>query len=147
MSLCENCGLCCDGTFFAHVEVTPQELASISTRVTLSEDWSLLLQPCSALEGCRCAVYENRPRICRAYRCAVLVDFEAGRLTEREARAQLETVFAIRARLAAAVGEEDPRRAIQLARAQVAGGTASDAVYELVRVLHEAAAHMQLPAR
>jgi hypothetical protein len=147
VSLCENCGLCCDGTFFAHVEVTPQELAPISTRVTLSDDWSLLLQPCSALEGCRCSVYANRPRICRAYRCTVLVDLEAGRVTEREARAALDTVFALRARLAAAVGEMDARRAIQLARTQVAEGTASDAVYELVRELHEAAARLQLPAR
>ena len=145
--LCETCGLCCDGTLFAHVEVTPEELAAIEGRVTLSDDWALLVQPCSALEGCRCSVYAVRPRICRAYRCTVLVGFEAGRLTELEARAALDLVFALRARLAAVVGEADPRRAVQLARAQLAEGTASDAVYELVRELHEAAARMQLPAR
>lgn len=143
MRLCESCGLCCDGTLFAHVEVTPEELADLSGRVTLSDDWSLLLQPCSALEGCRCSVYPSRPRICRAYRCSVLSGLEAGRLTEAEARAALDEVFALRSRLAAAVGEVDPRRAVQLARSQVAEGAASEAVSNLVRELHQAAARMQ----
>lgn len=146
-SLCETCGLCCDGTLFAHVTVTPEELAPIAGRVTLSSDWALLLQPCSALEGCRCAVYVDRPRICRAYRCFVLASFEAGQLTEPEARAALEAIFALRARLAAAVGEADPRRAVQLGRAQVAEGTASEEVSKLVLELYEAAAQMQRPAR
>jgi len=147
VSLCESCGLCCDGTLFAHVDVTPEELAAIAERVTLSSDWALLLQPCSALEGCRCSVYADRPRICRAYRCSVLAELEAGRLTEPQARAALDEVFALRARLAAAVGEEDPRRAIEFARGQVAEGTASEAVSDLVRELYEAGARMQRPAR
>ena len=73
----------------------------------------------------------------------MLVDLEAGRSTEPQARARLDEVFALRARLAAAVGEADGRRAVQLARTQVAERTASQAVYELLRELFEAAARMQ----
>jgi len=130
---------------FAHVAVTPEEIAPLDGRVTLSSDWSLMLQPCSALEGCRCSVYSVRPRICRAYRCFVLNSFEAGRMTEVEARASLDEVFAVRQRLADAVGEPDARRAVQLARQQAAEDTASDEVAALLHELHKVTVLMQLP--
>lgn len=145
MSLCEDCGLCCDGTIFAHVVVTPEELAPLEGRVTLSSDWSLLLLPCSALEGCRCAVYAARPRMCRAYQCSVLHSFEAGRITQTQARAALEEVFAVRERLAQAVGEPDARRAVQLARQQVGDETATEVVRALLGELHERSERLQLP--
>jgi Fe-S-cluster containining protein len=130
---------------FAHVAVTPEEIAPLDGRVTLSSDWSLMLQPCSALEGCRCSVYSERPRICRAYKCFVLNSLEAGRMTEAEARASLDEVFAVRQRLADAVGEPDARRAVQLARQQAVDDTASDEVAALLHELHKITLLMQLP--
>jgi polyhydroxyalkanoate synthesis regulator phasin len=145
VSLCEDCGLCCDGTFFAHVAVTPEEIAPLGGRVTISSDWSLMLQPCSALEGCRCSVYSDRPRICRAYRCLVLHSVEAGRITEEEGRASLDEVFAVRKQLAEAVGEADHRQAVQLARTLVGEDRASEEVTALLRELHKRVLLLQLP--
>jgi len=70
--LCLACGLCCDGNLFAFVALSSPEaqalrgegLAVIDDRGRLK-----LAQRCSALEGCRCRVYDQRPFGCRKFDC------------------------------------------------------------------------------
>src|SRR5262245_22448053 len=65
--LCKECGLCCDGTFYGTVAVAEAErerALRVGLRV-VDEDGALRMpQPCSALRGHLCAVYEDRPSAC-----------------------------------------------------------------------------------
>lgn len=145
MSLCLSCGLCCDGTLFAQVPITPDEAARLEGRVTLSVDRRQLLQGCRALEGCRCGVYDERPSTCRHYRCVVLKSLEAGRLTEADARAAIAEVFALRQQIADAMNVADAPEGLRRARASAASGTASPAVREALQELTRVSLMMQLP--
>jgi hypothetical protein len=44
-----------------------------------------LPQPCAALEGCRCRIYEARPSRCRHFDCALLLALNEGRLSQAAA--------------------------------------------------------------
>jgi len=102
--LCTNCGLCCDGTLFADVELSgPAEAARLEIMGldTESENGSagLLSQPCAALRGTRCGIYAQRPKCCRVFECNLLQDAKHGDVTiERalehiaDARAQIRHV-------------------------------------------------------
>jgi Fe-S-cluster containining protein len=81
--LCTQCGLCCDGTFYGSVVIASGETARlerVGLRIVRDEQGRAptMAQPCSALRGCLCAVYEERPTACAAYQCslrkAVLTD-------------------------------------------------------------------------
>ena len=81
--LCLECGLCCDGTLFTHVALTEAE----ATRLGFD---GVLRQPCENLgAGCRCAVYENRPKGCARFVCFLGMAFQDGEVQFEEA---LETV-------------------------------------------------------
>lgn len=84
-TLCQRCGMCCDGTLFARVPVSAAErdrLAKHGVQVDTRRDGSLALpQRCAALDGCSCRAYADRPARCREYRCnlyAALADGEVG---------------------------------------------------------------------
>ena len=47
-------------------------------------------QPCAALSGCSCSVYELRPAVCREYECNLLKGYRRGELTLERARAVIE---------------------------------------------------------
>src|SRR5688500_10797117 len=70
--LCTACGMGGDGTLFSFVAISSEEgktwrAAGIEVR---EEAGRLKLpQRCSALEGCRCTVYEKRPFVCRRFDC------------------------------------------------------------------------------
>lgn len=86
--LCRNCGLCCDGTLFeslpvAEGEPLPPVLAAFAKRL------GCIPQPCPCHREV-CTVYANRPRVCAAFRCEVLKDYERGTVT----RAEVETLIA-----------------------------------------------------
>ena len=69
-ALCQACGLCCDGTLFSVVPLTaedqPHQRLTIETKPSGAR---ALRQPCSALSGTCCTVYEQRPLACRRYQC------------------------------------------------------------------------------
>lgn len=108
--LCTECGICCDGTLYGGValgiaanavgdaEIT--RLQRRGLRVVVTEDGTPeMLQPCAALRGCLCAVYEERPAACAAYACQLRDDVERGdrpleaaRSTVREARLLVENI-------------------------------------------------------
>jgi Fe-S-cluster containining protein len=68
--LCLKCGLCCDGTIFAGVELQPGDDAKLLRALGLPIPSSRKFgQPCNALAGCRCQIYEARPKHCRQFEC------------------------------------------------------------------------------
>ena len=109
--LCTKCGLCCDGTLFADVELVGEaEVArlEIMGMEVESEDRSvgLLSQPCAALRGTRCGIYAHRPKCCRVFQCHLLQNAQIGAVrVERalehiaDAREQIRHVRALLGRL------------------------------------------------
>ena len=95
-ALCVRCGLCCDGTFFGSVVVAGGErerLGRVGLRV-VDEDGKLSMpQPCSALRGCLCAVYADRPGACRQYECRMRERLLDGSVSEEDARASVRDAF------------------------------------------------------
>jgi uncharacterized protein len=78
-SLCTRCGLCCDGSLFADVELAGRAEATRLEVMGLEiedddTDGSLLLQPCRSLQGTRCGIYAHRPECCRTFECRLLQD-------------------------------------------------------------------------
>lgn len=129
-SLCQRCGLCCDGTLFARVPLTPTEakrLQVLGIHTATREDGSdVLPQRCGALEGRRCCAYEARPQTCRSYVCQLgtaLVEGEVGLeealsvvMGAHERMAALsracfddEELVTLSDRLRTCVGSDDPR--------------------------------------
>jgi len=110
-TLCTKCGLCCDGTLFADVELVGQaEVVRLEVMGMEIENedrnTGLLSQPCAALRGTRCGIYSHRPKCCRQFRCRLLQNAERGAVTvERaltqiaDAREQIEHVRAMLGRL------------------------------------------------
>ncbi len=101
-TLCQHCGLCCDGTLFTHVPLKPAEVAplrALGLPVGERPDGTPLLpQRCAALEGRRCTAYDARPEGCRRYHCQLFAALSEGELSLPEA---LAVVDGAHARLAA----------------------------------------------
>lgn len=139
MSLCLSCGLCCDGTLFSTVPLEAGEAARLKGRVSLVRGGGAMKQPCRALEGVSCRVYEERPATCRRFRCLVLQQLESGEVSEGDAQAFIAEVFARRRRVAETLDLEDERRALKLAREQAKDGSISpetlNALERLTRLL------------
>jgi Fe-S-cluster containining protein len=84
--LCPNCGLCCDSTLFADVELRagddPQQLKSLG--LTLGKKGKNKLaftQPCACFDGKLCGIYADRPKRCRLFECGLLKRVEANAMT------------------------------------------------------------------
>jgi uncharacterized protein len=93
-TLCTTCGLCCDGTLFADVELVGQaEVARLEIMGMDVEDegrnTGLLSQPCAALRGTRCGIYAHRPKCCRVFECHLLQNAERGAVTVERALEQI----------------------------------------------------------
>jgi uncharacterized protein len=93
-TLCKRCGLCCDGSLFADVELTGHVEATGLEVLGLEiddddADGALLLQPCLALKGTRCGIYALRPECCRTFECRVLQEVRRGTVAVERARAQI----------------------------------------------------------
>ena len=93
-ALCTNCGLCCDGTLFADVELVGQaEVARLEIMGMEVEDedrhTGLLSQPCAALRGTRCGIYAHRPKCCRVFECHLLQNAQRGAVTVERAMEQI----------------------------------------------------------
>jgi uncharacterized protein len=93
-TLCTNCGLCCDGTLFADVELVGQaEVARIEIMGLEVEsegrNTGLLSLPCAALRGTRCGIYTHRPKCCRLFECHLLQNAQSGAVTVERALVQI----------------------------------------------------------
>jgi Fe-S-cluster containining protein len=77
-TLCQSCGLCCDGSLFGRVSLGPEEIAPARrNRLHVLRDGKGFEQPCAALsvreapDGARgvCRIYDERPLSCRKFEC------------------------------------------------------------------------------
>src|SRR5438445_3020392 len=94
-TLCTRCGLCCDGSLFADVELASSDEASALEVMGLEiedddeDDGGLLLQPCAALKGKRCSIYPHRPDCCRTFECRLLQQVRRGAVSVERARQKI----------------------------------------------------------
>ena len=115
-TLCTRCGLCCDGTLFADVELAgtreATKLEILGLDVDDDADRPLLLQPCAALRDRRCTVYAHRPGCCRTFECRLLRDAGRGAVSVQHAVQRIDDAVARVARVEAllgALGRRDAR--------------------------------------
>lgn len=114
--LCTQCGLCCDGSLFADVELASQAEATrvevMGLRIDDDADARLMLLPCAALKGTRCSVYAHRPQCCRTFECRLLQDTRRGAVSVEQAEEHIAEAFERIRRvkdLLALLGQRDAR--------------------------------------
>lgn len=98
-NICVGCGLCCDGHLFDHAIMQSGEeehCTGLGMEVRFTpEGQPRFVLPCPRYgDGC-CTVYDQRPRICGKFRCKLLKDHEAGRVTTQEAKAYIAQAHAL----------------------------------------------------
>ncbi len=133
-ALCTRCGLCCDGSLFADVEISRTEGRRLELLGLDVEDdergRALLAQPCGALAGTRCTIYAQRPRCCRTFECRLLQDTRAGLVSVSDARERITTTLrAVRRaqRLIARLGGPEGSLPLAERAAETLGGDAGAA--------------------
>jgi Fe-S-cluster containining protein len=113
-----------------------------------------LLQPCAALEGCRCRIYELRPAMCRQFECHLLQRAQRGELKTSQA---LATIKATRKRiqkvtaLLEALGENSTDRplrwrfqnCLRVAEREDGNARKTDTLAELMLEMHQLNAVLQ----
>jgi len=131
-TLCTRCGLCCDGTLFADVELVGEAEAKRLEIMGLEVEENdtgagLLSQPCAALKGRRCGIYAHRPQCCRTFECQLLQDVQLGAVTvERGTELIAEALGRIRRvrELLAELGERNVRLPLKERCAEALAGDA-----------------------
>lgn len=96
-TLCTRCGLCCDGSLFADVELVGQrEVTRLEILgLDIEDDGgknALLLQPCAVLRRRRCGIYAHRPTCCRTFECRLLQDVRRGEVSVARAAERIADV-------------------------------------------------------
>lgn len=77
-ALCTSCGLCCDGTLFVASRLQPgEQFPGVAAGAWFS-------QPCAQLNGRCCGIYDQRPRACRNFECALVGALRSGKVTLEE---------------------------------------------------------------
>lgn len=94
--LCPQCGLCCDSTLFADVELRASDDAARLRQAGLplqakGRTKLAFAQPCPCLEGGRCQIYSERPRRCRAFECGLLRQVAAREMTPAAALKKIQS--------------------------------------------------------
>ena len=84
--LCPNCGLCCDSTLFADVELCAGDDAKRLEKLGLTLEKKgrgklAFAQPCACFDGKLCGIYHDRPKRCRTFECGLLKRVEANEMT------------------------------------------------------------------
>jgi Fe-S-cluster containining protein len=98
-TLCTRCGLCCDGSLFADVELAGSdegsalEIMGLEIEDADEDNRGLLLQPCRALKGKRCSIYPHRPECCRTFECRLLQEVKRGMVGIERAREKIAEVL------------------------------------------------------
>jgi Fe-S-cluster containining protein len=94
--LCPNCGLCCDSTLFADVELRAgdnvQRLKKLGLTLAKKEQGKLAFaQPCACFDGKLCGIYHDRPKRCRLFECGLLKKVQAEEITADAALKKIKT--------------------------------------------------------
>ncbi|MDR3457027.1 MAG: YkgJ family cysteine cluster protein [Verrucomicrobiae bacterium] len=84
--LCPNCGLCCDSTLFADVELRAGDDAARLRKLGLTlekkgKSKTAFAQPCAGFDGKLCTIYRDRPKRCGLFECGLLKRVEAEEMT------------------------------------------------------------------
>jgi len=84
--LCPSCGLCCDSTLFADVELRasdkPARLSKLGlTLIKKTKTVTAFHQPCACFDGKLCTIYAERPKRCGLFVCGLLKRVDAGGMT------------------------------------------------------------------
>ena len=84
--LCPNCGLCCDSTLFADVELRAgddvKRLKQLGLTLHQKTKTKLAFsQPCACFDGKLCQIYADRPNRCWKFDCGLLKHVDAGEMT------------------------------------------------------------------
>jgi len=92
--LCLNCGLCCDSTLFADVELRagddPQRLAQLGLGLwKKTKTRQAFSQPCACFDGRLCQIYADRPRRCGLFECGILKRVQNGKMSPAAALKQI----------------------------------------------------------
>ena len=119
--LCLQCGLCCDGSLFADVELAARETTALEVLGLEIEDGekrepALLLLPCAAFKRKRCSIYPHRPDCCRTFECRLLKQVESGAISIDRAEEKIGNAFKEIARLKvlmAQLGQRDERLSLK----------------------------------
>ena len=117
-NLCTSCGLCCDGSLFAEVELRNRAESfvaeSFGLEVEDGEDGELLIQPCCALKGTRCSIYQYRPKCCRTFECRLLRDVDQRKRTLAEAHKIIRETKELIAEIVRGCGIQDEHKQLPL---------------------------------
>lgn len=118
--LCPNCGLCCDSTLFADVELRAGDdatrLKKLGLRLQPKTRTKLAFsQPCACFDGKLCKIYADRPKRCGLFECGLLKRVEAGGMTPKAALKKISAAKkqaeAVR-ELLRSLGQRDERMAL-----------------------------------
>lgn len=118
-TLCLECGLCCDGTLFRQVRLTPEEqvrVGALKIATGKKRGADVMWLPCGKLEGKCCTVYEARPGGCRRFVCALGRALEANEVSLDDARACVRDMHARLEVLRVALGAESSSLVLRRAR-------------------------------
>jgi Fe-S-cluster containining protein len=118
--LCPQCGLCCDSTLFADVELYTGDDAKQLKKLGLSlhkkgRGKLAFAQPCACFDGRFCRIYGERPKRCHTFQCGLLKRVEAG---DMAVSAALRKITAAKAQsqkvreLLHSIGHNDERAAL-----------------------------------
>jgi hypothetical protein len=107
--LCLDCGLCCNGVLFDQVRLQPGDHAkALTARGLKIKKGQWFNQPCTALRGSLCQLYQDRPLRCRQFECRQFRGVAAGDIRHESAAARIadvrEQVAGIEAQLSAMGG-------------------------------------------
>ena len=118
--LCPNCGLCCDSTLFADVELRAgdgtKRLKQLGLAIEKKGQGKLAFaQPCACFAGKLCGIYADRPKRCQLFECGLLKRVESKEMTPTAALKKITAakVQADKVReLLRALGQRDERMAL-----------------------------------
>jgi Fe-S-cluster containining protein len=102
--VCEECGLCCNGSFFAQFTLEPEEVGRINKiglPIVDHDGRKVIKLGCTRYTGTGCGIYEDRPKVCALYRCRLLNDVDDGTVTRDEASMKIARLKALAQKLKA----------------------------------------------
>lgn len=137
--LCLACGLCCQGVFHSSAMIRADETRAVERlglEVVETDGRPGFPLPCRHHQEGRCAVYRQRPHVCKAYRCKLLVRFLDGRSSWEESLLRIGQVKKLAARLGLEGGPEDLWRQWQAIREnEISGVPDREHLTDLVSLL------------
>jgi len=101
--ICVECGFCCDGTLFLYAHLNPGErgqLPELIERAGYEKDSKEYFRlPCGYFNR-KCTIYDQKKAdVCFDYRCQLLKDYAAGKVSAEEALEIVREAGRIRAEL------------------------------------------------